>query len=273
VRVKDDRGRVLEIPDPPARVVSLVPSVTETLAAFGLADRLVGVTDWCADPPDRVARTARVGHVVAPDPARVAALRPDLVLANAEENRPHAIRKLEAVGLPVHVSFPRSVHDAVEAMTVLARLTGTTRGADPFLQDARAALEEARRRAAGHRAVSYACAVWKNPWMTASGDTYLSDLLHVAGGLNVFATAAERYPRISSEEILGRRPRLVLLPTEPYAFSERDRDELQRVSPASEVRIVDGTLLAWHGIRTAPALRTFSRLFAEERFTVSSESP
>jgi ABC-type Fe3+-hydroxamate transport system substrate-binding protein len=270
MRVKDDRGCALDLPRLPARVVSLVPSVTETLAAFGLGDRLVGVTDWCTDPPDRVARAARVGHVVAPDPARVSALRPDLIVANAEENRPQAIRKLEADGLPVYVSFPRSVHDAVEGMAALAKLTGTTEAAGPFLEDARSALVEARREAARRPAVPYVCAVWKQPWMTASDDTYLADLLRVTGGLNVFRAAARRYPRTTRGAIVKRRPRLALLPTEPYAFSERDREEFQRAAPSIETVLVDGKLLTWHGIRTAPALRAFARLFAGERSAAST---
>jgi ABC-type Fe3+-hydroxamate transport system substrate-binding protein len=101
MKVTDDLGRVVHLPNSPRRIVSLVPSVTETLAALGLGERIVGVTDWCTEPPDVVARAVRVGHVVAPDVARVAALEPDLVLANAEENRKHAVEKLIAAGLPV----------------------------------------------------------------------------------------------------------------------------------------------------------------------------
>jgi ABC-type Fe3+-hydroxamate transport system substrate-binding protein len=271
MRLRDDLGQILEIPGTPSRVVSLVPSVTETLAAFGLGDRLVGVTDWCTDPPDRVARAARVGHVVAPDPARVAALRPDLILANAEENRPQAVRKLEAAGLPVYVSFPRSVQDAVESMATLARITGTTQAAEPFLEDARSALAEARRGTARPPAVPYVCTVWKKPWMTASDDTYLADLLGIAGGRNVFGAAGRRYPRTTLGGIVRRRPRLALLPTEPYAFSEKDREEFQRAAPSIETVLVDGKLLTWHGIRTAPALRGFARFFEGERFAVSPE--
>lgn len=265
MQVKDDLGRTLTLPERPRRVVSLVPSVTETLAAFGLGDRLVGVTDWCTDPAELVAGLPRVGHVVSPDVARVAALEPDLVLANAEENREHAVRKLEAAGLPVHVSFPRTVLRAIGVMAEMARLTATEEGAAPFLADARAALLEAHGAAASHAAVSYFVPVWKDPWITANDDTYLADLLNTCGGRNVFSDEDKRYPRTTIEEAARRMPALALLPTEPYAFAEADREALVQAGVAPEVLRVDGTLLAWHGIRTAAALRTLSRVLMGAR--------
>jgi ABC-type Fe3+-hydroxamate transport system substrate-binding protein len=262
MQVKDDLGTTLEIPERPRRLVSLVPSITETLAAFGLGDRIVGVTDWCTDPPELVSRVARVGHVVAPDVARVAALAPDLVLANAEENREHAVRKLRAAGLPVHVSFPRTARAAIDSMARMAELTGAEEGAAPILADARAALAEAAAIAASHAPVPYFIAIWKGPWMTASDDTYLADLLNTAGGRNVFGAEAKRYPRVSLEDVARRRPAMALLPSEPYAFTAADGAEMRAADAAPEVRLVDGMLLAWHGARTAAGLRAFARLFA-----------
>jgi len=273
MRVIDDLDRTLELPEFSRRVVSLVPSVTETLAAFGLGERLVGVTDWCTEPPEVVARLPRVGHVVAPDVARVAALKPDLVLANAEENREHAVRKLEAAGLPVYVSFPRTVARAIEFMEKLARLTATEHGAASLIGDARMALEEARKSAGRHPPVPYFCAVWKDPWMTANDDTYLADLLNTCGGRNVFGAEPARYPRTTLEEAARRGPAFALLPTEPYAFADADRDSVAASGVAPEVLLVDGMLLAWHGVRTAAALRAVSVLFAGERDAAAPRSP
>ncbi len=262
MRVTDDLGRVFDLSATPRRIVSLVPSVTETLAAFGLGERLVGVTDWCTEPADAVTRAMRVGHVVAPDAARVAALAPDLVLANAEENREHAIRKLEAAGLPVYVSFPRTVDASIDCMTRLAGLTGTEAGASPYIQAARKAREETRKIAGGHAPVPYFCAVWKDPWMTANDDTYLADLLRLAGGRNVFAVEKKRYPQTSLTTVRAREPAVALLPTEPYAFTEDDRQVFAGEVPGIEPCLVDGMLLAWHGVRTARALLSFARFFA-----------
>jgi ABC-type Fe3+-hydroxamate transport system substrate-binding protein len=269
MEVTDELGRKINLPAPPRRIVSLVPSVTETLGAFGLGERIVGVTDWCTEPPDLVARAARVGHVVAPDVACVAALKPDLVLANAEENREHAVEKLIAAGLPIYVSFPRTVEGAIEAMAALAHITGAEDAAAPYLADARAALDEARRIAAGHAPVRFFCAVWKEPWMSASDDTYLADLLNTSGGRNVFGGETHRYPRTTLEDAAGRKPDLVLLPTEPYSFGAEDREAVARAVPEAEVLLVGGTLLAWHGVRTAAGLRACARLFAGDRNAAS----
>jgi hypothetical protein len=150
-------------------------------------------------------------------------------------------------------------------MAAISRLTGTESAARSFLDDGRAALDEARGRSAAHAAVPYFCAIWKNPWMTANDETYLADLLRVAGGRNVFGSDSTRYPRTTLGEIIVRRPVKVLLPTEPYAFSETDRKAFAEELPEAEICLVDGMLLAWHGIRTAAALRAFSRFFAGER--------
>lgn len=272
MRVTDDLGRTIEIAAEPRRVVSLVPSVTEMLAAFGLGERLVGVTDWCTEPADAVACATRVGHVVAPDAARVAALAPDLVLANAEENREHAIRKLEAAGLPVYVSFPRTVDASIACMARLAGLTGTEAGASPYIQEARQALEEARKIAGSHAPVPYFCAIWKDPWMTANDDTYLADLLRLAGGRNVFAGEEQRYPQTSLAAVRAREPAVALLPTEPYAFTEDDRRAIAGEVPGIEPRLVDGMLLAWHGVRTARALQCFARFFAGDHGAAAPRS-
>ncbi|MDP3936990.1 MAG: helical backbone metal receptor [Deltaproteobacteria bacterium] len=264
MRVTDDLGRTLDLPDFPRRVVSLVPSVTETLAAFGLSERLVGVTDWCTEPAEMVARLPRVGHVVAPDPARVSALEPDLVVANAEENREHAVRKLDAAGLPVYVTFPRTVEAAISGLQTLAALTATREAAAAYIVDAAAALADARRVAATHKPVPFFCPIWKSPWMTTSDDTYLADLLRTAGGRNVFGAEAKRYPQTTLMEALSRAPSVALLPTEPYPFAEGDRLEVEAEMPGIRVHLVDGALVAWHGIRTGAALRALARLFAGE---------
>jgi hypothetical protein len=150
-------------------------------------------------------------------------------------------------------------------MATMARITGTEDAAAPFIADAHAALAEARRCVASRARVPWFCAIWKDPWMTANDDTYLADLLNTCGGRNVFGDETVRYPRTTIEEAARRGPALALLPTEPYAFTEADRDVLVNARVAPDVRQVDGMLLAWHGVRTAPALRALSRMIAELR--------
>ena len=265
-----DASRVtVALPEDPRRIVSLVPSVTESLFALGLGDRVAGVTDWCIHPRDLPSSVARVRGTKNPDCDAILALAPDLVLANHEENREIDVRRLRERGLTVWVDYPRTVREAIAHLEGLARL-----GADAATRDAVLAPVHAAYARATHAAAARASdplrtfiAVWKDPWMSLSRDTYAHDLLACAGLANVFGDADERYPRFTVEAIAVRDPDLVLLPDEPYRFTAADADELTRGALAGTraargggVHVIDGTLAFWHGPRIAPALDLLSDL-------------
>lgn len=264
---RDASGEDVELPASPARIVSLVPSVTETLFALGLGERIVGVTDWCIHPADALARLPRVGGTKNPDVARVAELAPDLVLANLEENREIDVRRLRARGLRVWVDYPRTVAAAVAQIGWLADLGASAAARDAVLGPIRSALDRARPSGPPR---SVFVAVWKQPWMTLSHDTYASDLLAAAGLANVFADAPERYPRIDLAEVARRDPEIVLLPDEPYRFTDDDARELAsgplagtRAARSDRIAVFDGTLAFWHGPRIAVALERLRALARE----------
>ena len=221
----DASGAAVAIPAHATRIVSLVPSVTESLFALGLGDRVVGVTEWCIHPRDLPARVARVRGTKNPDCAAIGALAPDLVLANLEENREIDVRRLRARGLAVWVDYPRTVAEAIEHLRRLARLGATPAALDAVLAPIEDALAHpgARRTRAPLRG---SIAVWRDPWMTLSRDTYAHDLLACAGIANVFADATER--RIALTGRGGARPGAVPVPDEPYRFGAADADELAR---------------------------------------------
>jgi ABC-type Fe3+-hydroxamate transport system substrate-binding protein len=259
-RVADARGRPVELPDRVARVVSLVPSLTEWLAAAGVGERLVGVTDWCAEPAEVVAGLPKVRGTKNPDLAAVRELAPDLVVANAEENRRRDVERLEAAGIAVFVTMPTTVAGAVAELRGLAAAVGGLRAAaaiDAALVGAVAAAYRAR----PARRTRYACAVWRDPWMWVGRRTYAADLLWLAGGAPVLDDPASRYPRIEPAAVAALGPRLLLLPSEPYAFGPADRDELAARSGA-RVELVDGRALTWYGPRIPAALATFAGLLA-----------
>jgi ABC-type Fe3+-hydroxamate transport system substrate-binding protein len=273
----DASGVSVRIPREPRAIVSLVPSVTETLFALGLGDRVVGVTDWCIHPADGVARLPKVRGTKNPDVDAIAALRPDLVLANLEENRAVDVTRLRDRGIPVRVDYPRTVDEAVEQVRWLAGLGASPADAarliDPILL-ALAAADAARvaREDRGEPPVRGFVAVWKDPWMTLSADTYAHDLLARCGIANVFATARERYPRVAPSAVAEAAPEVVLLPDEPYRFAEADADDLRRgplaATPAARagaIRVVDGTLVFWHGPRIAAALDALGAIAALSR--------
>src|SRR5262245_63730678 len=122
---RDASGALVAVPARPARIVSLIPSITELLFALGLDDRIAGVTIFCTEPRDRVARTPKVGREKDPDLSRIRALAPDLVVANMEENRRDVVEALRAAGVPVWVTFPRTVAEGIRLIRELGALTGT----------------------------------------------------------------------------------------------------------------------------------------------------
>ncbi|MFE5091188.1 helical backbone metal receptor [Streptomyces sp. NPDC056638] len=225
------------------RVVSLVPSLTEAVAvtAPGL---LVGVTDWCTHPAGLTA--ARIGGTKNPDVAAVVALRPDLVVANQEENREPDLVALRAAGIEVLVTDVRTLDQAFEELErVLVTACG---GARPrWLDEAEAAWAALPPPRAPRRAV---VPVWRRPWMVLGRDTFAGDLLARLGVENVYADHAERYPRIPLDELNTAGADLVVLPDEPYRFTADDGPE---AFPALPAALVDGRFLTWYGPSLAQA--------------------
>lgn len=265
----DASGTTIALPSDARRIVSLVPSVTESLFALGLGERIAGVTDWCIHPRDLPASVARVRGTKNPDCDAIAALAPDLVLANLEENREIDVRRLRERGVTVWVDYPRTVREAIAHLEGLARLGAAPAARDAVLAPVHAAFARVAQATAARAPVRAFLAVWKDPWMTLSRDTYAHDLLACAGIANVFADATERYPRVTPGEIAARDPDLVLLPDEPYRFTAEDADELARgaldgtrAARGGHVHVIDGTLAFWHGPRIAPALALLSDLAA-----------
>ncbi|WP_319461739.1 helical backbone metal receptor [Micromonospora sp. RTP1Z1] len=228
------------------RVVSLVPSLTEAVA-LTRPEVLVGATDWCTHPAGL--DVARVGGSKYPDLARVLALRPDLVLLNEEENRRADADALLAVGVPVRVTFPRTVPEALTELAELAGALGAT--AEPeWLVAARRAWAAVPEPGTLRRAV---VPVWRRPWVVLGSGTFAGDVLLRLGVVNLYAGHAERYPRPDLDELRARRPELVVLPDEPYRFTADDGPES---FPGVPCALVSGRHLTWYGpsLAEAPAL-------------------
>jgi ABC-type Fe3+-hydroxamate transport system substrate-binding protein len=259
-QVRDALGRALDLPERAGRVLSLVPSLTEWLVAAGVGERLVGVTDWCAEPAEVVAGLPKVRGTKNPDLAAVRALAPDLVVANAEENRRIDVERLQAAGVAVYVTAPLTVAGAVDELRALAVAVSDLPEAAAIDARLRAALATARRRRPS-RAARYACAVWRDPWMWVGRSTYAADLLALAGGEPVLDDPAGRYPRLEPAALAALRPEVVLLPSEPYPFGGADAEEVAGWSGAA-VHLVDGRALTWYGPRIPSALEAFRGLLS-----------
>jgi len=213
------------------RVVSLVPSVTETLLAWGITP--VACTRFCEQPS-----LTHVGGTKDPDIAAIVGLRPDLVVVDEEENRREDADALVAAGVPVHATAVRSLADVGPQLAGLAAAVGAP-SPDSVSVEPGALVRRAF------------VPIWRRPWMTLNGSTYGSSLLAALGVDNVFAGHPDRYPTISLADAAAAGPDVVLAPSEPYPFTERQRAELEQVAP---VVFVDGQDLFWWGARTAGAL-------------------
>lgn len=258
-QVTDARGASVGLPDRVERVVSLVPSLTEWLVVAGVGERLVGVTDWCLEPADALAGLPRVRGTKNPDLAAIRRLEPDLVVANAEENRKLDVQRLEAALTAVFVTMPTTVAGAVAELRDLAAAVGDLPGAAALDAEAVAAVADAYHRRPGRR-VRYACAVWRDPWMWLGRRTYAADLLGLAGGEPVLDDPASRYPRLDPGALAALGPEVVLLPSEPYEFAAADAEEVAATFGGPRVELVDGRALTWYGPRIPAALASFRQL-------------
>lgn len=237
----DDLGTAYDGPRPVLRVVSLVPSLTETLASIH-ADRVVGATDWCTHPADLT--TTRVRGTKNPDLARIRELSPDVVVANKEENRELDVRRLRESGVRVWVTDIRTVPDAI---TSIRRLLDAIGWPEPGW------LGEAEARWCGdlppvtQRVV---VPIWRDPWMVVGGDTFTTDLIRRLGWENAFGQSGDRYPTVTVADIEATEPDVVVLPDEPYVFTADDGPEAFAVP----TELVSGRLLTWYGPSLLSAL-------------------
>ncbi|WFB10445.1 helical backbone metal receptor [Streptomyces sp. LX-29] len=241
---------------PVRRVVSLVPSLTEAVAASA-PEALVGVTDWCSHPAEL--RAERIGGTKNPDTARIAELAPDLVIANEEENREPDLAALRAAGLEVLVTEVRTLEQAFQELErVLVRGCGLPR--PDWLDAARAAWREVRPGAAPAR--SAVVPVWRRPWMVLGRDTFAGDLLARLGVEHLYRDHAERYPRVPLDELNAAGADLVVLPDEPYRFTADDGPEAFPGVPAA---LVSGRHLTWYGPSLVEAPRVLGAALAAAR--------
>jgi ABC-type Fe3+-hydroxamate transport system substrate-binding protein len=253
------------------RIVSLCPSLTELVFDLGRGDELVGRTKFCVHPVGRVERIESVGGTKNPKIARIVALAPDLVLLNEEENRREDAQALAAAGLRFHASFPRDVGGTAQMVRDIGTTLGTVAEAECIAADIERRAGRVRESARGAPPVRYAYLIWRNPWMVAGADTFVTAMLALPGGINVFADHPERYPIVTAEDLATADPDAVLLSSEPFPFKEKHAEELASTTGLSRDRMyfVDGEYLTWHGSRTPGGIDYAERVIASARARVA----
>jgi ABC-type Fe3+-hydroxamate transport system substrate-binding protein len=232
-----------------ARIVSLVPSLTETLCELGLRDELVGCTKFCVEPPGLQRTAALVGGTKDPDLDAIFALAPTHVLVNDEENKPEHIAAL-AARVPTLTTFPKDPREVPAMLREMGRFLGRC-WAEPAKRIE--ALAAAVPRFPAKKTFLYY--IWREPYMVAARDTYISAMLELAGLENAVPAGGTRYPELTVEAARALKPDLLLLSSEPYPFRKRDVERLRGEWPdAPEILKADGQLFSWYGTRAEPAL-------------------
>jgi len=227
----------------PRRIVSLVPSTTETLFHLGVSDRVVGVTRFCVHPEEARERARIVGGTKDPRIEVILSLEPDLVLANQEENRKEDVERLREK-VQVWVFFPRDVAGAVADIRSLGRLLGEPEAAGALAKAIEGELT--RLRTVQRKPTRYLYFIWRRPYMVAGPGTFIEALLAECGFRNAAPRDRGRYPEMRIEEIEGSGADVLLLASEPFPFEEKHLAEL---GTNAEAALVDGELLSWHGAR------------------------
>jgi ABC-type Fe3+-hydroxamate transport system substrate-binding protein len=260
----------------PQRVVSLVPSLTDSMVALGLGRFLVGATDLCP-LPDSLAGIKRVGKPECVRSADIISLRPELVMASGEQNSQAQIDELQQSGLRMWVTFPRTVRQAVSDLrdlvlmyaseTALQSVVWLDRSVD-WLEGSRPEKRfrvfcpRKRKGPADHPA----------GWETVNGDTYAGDLLSLCGAENIFAgKETGRYPLVTPEEVMAAAPEVILLPEAPFPFSQEDGEAITKMLPdipavkTGRIIRIDGRIIFWPGTKLGEAIQRLPDLLRSQK--------
>jgi ABC-type Fe3+-hydroxamate transport system substrate-binding protein len=250
-RFIDMLGREILMPNwPPVRIVSLVPSITETVADFVGEEKLVGVTSFCVHPRDIRKKATLIGGTKNVKWQEILDLKPDLVIANKEENYKDIVNNL-AANIPVYVTEVNHTDDALDMILKLGEVLNAEEKAIAYVSHIQHLIASLPAIA---EPKTCAYVIWKNPYMVAGGNTYIHSMLEMAGLENIFGKQV-RYPETSLEQLESLKPDYILLSTEPYSFKPSHVEELKGILPSSKIILVDGEVFSWFGTRMVSAFK------------------
>jgi ABC-type Fe3+-hydroxamate transport system substrate-binding protein len=252
----DQTGQEVQIPFPPRRIVSLVPSQTELLYDLGLETEVVGITKFCVHPTAWFRNKTRVGGTKNVKPELIASLQPDLIIANKEENVKEQVEAMRN-HYSVWTSDITNLAQALDMIRALGEITDTATKADSIAQTIAGRFAALPTRSTRPRT---AYLIWQKPYMAAGGDTFIHDMLTLAGFDNIFV-GENRYPEITIEQLRSARCERLLLSSEPFPFKATHIAELQAALPDTAIALVDGEMFSWYGSRLLQAAGYFEGLF------------
>jgi ABC-type Fe3+-hydroxamate transport system substrate-binding protein len=245
-----------------ARIISLVPSITELLFDLNLADHLVGRTHYCVHPKPEIDDVPSVGGTKKVVLERVRELAPTHVLVNVDENTKDQVEAIRGLGPSIVVTHPIDPEDNLALFHLIGGLFGRADEAQALAGEYKSAVAELQAAAAGLPERNVLYFIWKEPWMTVSQDTYISRFLSLANWRTQCHNPTTRYPEVDvTPELLGGTD-LVLFSSEPYAFTPSDIDDFRATFPCSDTRLlpIDGEMTSWYGSRAIKGVRYLQQL-------------
>jgi ABC-type Fe3+-hydroxamate transport system substrate-binding protein len=255
----DQMNRSVEVVWPPQRIVSLVPSQTELLYDFGLQNEVVGQTLFCIHPAQMHNSKPRVGGTKNFNLDKIAALNPDLIIGNKEENEQAGIEELSKL-YPVWMSDIQTLNDSLEMIRQIGALVNREIEAQFIaskIQQSFNSISEIN-----HPKSEILYLIWRKPWMAAGHDTFINDMLNRLGFNNVVQPFESRYPEITTEQLQQLQPEIIFLSSEPYPFKDKHIEELKAVCPEATIMLVDGELFSWYGSRLLHSAAYFKTLLS-----------
>lgn len=250
----DALGRQVTITQKPQRIISVVPSQTELLHYLDVS--VTGITKFCVHPQQWHRSLPHVGGTKNLNLDKIKSLNPDLIIANKEENTQAQIETL-ALHYPVWVSDVNNLSDALWMIENIGAITNTTKKAKKLQEDITKGFTTLQQQA--NTPIPACYLIWKEPYMTIGGDTFINHMLQQAGFINMFAHST-RYPQITLEQLQQMQVPLLLLSSEPYPFAQKHIDALQPLLPNTKIIIVDGEMFSWYGSRLLQAPIYFAQI-------------
>ncbi len=253
----DQMGGQVHVPTYPKRIISLVPSQTELLFDLGLDEEVVGVTKFCIHPKEKVKEKVKIGGTKQFHFDKIAALNPDLIIGNKEENEQAQIEQL-AAQYPVWMSDIVTLNDALQMIQMVGQLIQKETEATNLIHR----LQENFQKNIYTKTKRAAYFIWKKPYMVAAKNTFIDEMMRVAGFTNVYQEKS-RYPTTNLEELRTLQAEVILLSSEPYPFKNKHLEEFQTACPDAKVMIVDGEMFSWYGSRLLKSVEYFSEIMNE----------
>ncbi|MBS3913199.1 MAG: ABC transporter substrate-binding protein [Bacteroidetes bacterium] len=252
----DQLGRKVFLDSSPKRIVSLVPSQTEYLYDLGLGERIAGQTIFCIYPENEFKRATKVGGTKKLLLDKIRELKPDIIIANKEENEASQIKELE-MEYPVWISDIKTIEGAYGMMKTIGEIFGKEGIASEWIHKIKIKFESLELSKSPRKALYL---IWREPWMAAGRDTFINAMLPFAGFENAIQDENSRYPELNLNEMESLNPEFVLLSSEPYPFQEKHIAELKSILPETKVLLVDGEMFSWYGSRLLQAPDYFSQI-------------